>query len=257
MNARVSLTFGVALGLVALLLPASAVATEVEARELAQRAVAALPSTPFSAKITLTTPHGVRYLELKQKKREDGARLGYLEVVGPDDLAGIRHLFIEPTDGEPPQQYLKLTASRSIVRVSAETRAQPFLQSTFYIADLTEPPFDNYEYSFVGSVELHGRHCKLVEAKPKDPTNEIYGKIIIAIDPKDDLVLRRQFFDKKGEALKTWQVEKLVKVQGILTPLVQDMRNLQEGTESRLETTELEYGADIPDAVFTPDYLKR
>lgn len=235
----------------------AALAADAEARELARRAVESLPSVPFSAKITLTTPHGVRHLELKQKKRADGARLGYLEVVGPDDLAGIRHLFIEPTDGEPPQQYLKLTASRSIVRVSAETRAQPFLQSTFYIADLTEPPFEGYEYRFVGSVELQGRHCKLVEATPKDPASEIYGKIIAAIDPKDSLVLRRQFFDKAGAPLKTWQVEKLVKVQGILTPLVQDMRNLQEGTESRLETTELEYGAEIPEEVFTPEYLKR
>lgn len=259
MTARRTLRMSAVLGFAVWALAAgpAAAAGDAEAKDLARRAVDALPSVPFAAKITLTTAQGVRHLELKQKKRADGARLGYLEVVGPDDLAGIRHLFIEPTDGEPPQQYLKLTASRSIVRVSADTRAQSFLQSTFYIADLVEPPFEEYDYSMAGSVELHGRPCKLVEATPKNPDDAIYGKIVAAIDPKDNLVLRRQFFDKAGEPLKTWQVEKLVKVQGFWTPLIQDMRNLQEGSESRLETTEIEYEAAIPDEVFTPEYLKR
>jgi len=259
MIVRSSMTMAVVAVIIALFgfAPPAIANDAAEARELALRAVRALPDASFVAKITLTTNQGVRHLELKQMRREDGARLGYLEVTGPEDLAGIRHLFIEPTDGEPPQQYLKLTASRSIVRVSADTRSQPFLGSTFYIADLVEPPFDRYDYRTVGAVELHGRNCKLVEATPKTPGDEPYAKIVAAIDPRDNLVLRRQFYDDSGALLKTWQVEKLVRVQGVWTPLVQDMRNLKEGTESRLETTEIEYGATIPAEVFTPEYLKR
>lgn len=236
---------------------APAAFADSEAKALVQKAIDALPTVPFDAKITLTTANGPRFLELKQKKAADGTRMGYLEVVGPADLAGIRHLFLEPTNGEPPQQYLKLTASRSIVRVSADTREQPFLGSTFYIADLVEPPTEGYAYEFAGDVELLGRHCRLVEGTPKNPENEPYGKIVAAIDPRDNLVLRRQFFDDSGKLLKTWQVEKLVKMQGIWTPLVQDMHNVQDNAESRLEITEVVYNAEIPDEVFRPDYLKR
>jgi outer membrane lipoprotein-sorting protein len=245
------------LGAVAVLSGAPAAFADSEATALVKKAVESLPTVPFDAKITLTTANGQRFLELKQKKAADGTRMGYLEVVGPADLAGIRHLFLEPTNGEPPQQYLKLTASRSIVRVSADTREQPFLGSTFYIADLVEPPTEGYTYEFAGDVELLGRNCKLVESTPKDPENEPYGKIVAAIDPKDNLVLRRQFFDDTGKLLKTWQVEKLVKMQGFWTPLVQDMRNVQDNAESRLEITEVTYNAQIPDEVFRPDYLKR
>ena len=257
MSARTAKTICAVFGAVAVLSATPAAFADSAAKELVQKAVEALPSVPFVAKITLTTSNGPRYLELKQKKAADGARLGYLEVTGPEDLAGIRHLFIEPVDGAPPQQYLKLTASRSIVRVSADTREQPFLGSTFYIADLVEPPQAGYSYEFAGDVELLGRYCKLVEGTPKDPENEPYGKIVAAIDPKENLVLRRQFYDDSGKLLKTWQVEKLVKVQGIWTPLVQDMHNVQENVESRLELTEITYNVEIPDEVFRPDYLKR
>ncbi len=256
MIARTAVRMTVAVGLLVGGAATPALA-DAEAAALVRKAVDALPGVPFEAKITLTTADGSRYLELKQKKGSDGTRMGYLEVVGPQDLAGIRHLFIEPTNGDPPQQYLKLTASRSIVRVSADTREQPFLGSTFYIADLVEPPFDSYAYEFAGDVELLGRYCKLVEGTPKSPEDALYGKIVAAIDPKEQIVLRRQFYDAKGQLLKTWQVEKLVKVQGLWTPLVQDMRNVQENSESRLEITEIEYNADIADEVFTPAYLKR
>lgn len=226
-----------------------------DARELVQKVAEALPKVPFDARITLTTAQGPRLLELKQKVVE-GSRMGYLEVVGPDDLKGIRHLFIE-SKSEPPKQYLKLTASRSIVRVADEVRSQPFLGSTFYIADLVEPPLDAYTHTFVGDAEVGGRYCKLVQSTPKDAAKEIYGKIVAAVDPKDLVVMRREFFDKKGQALKVWQVEKIEKIDGIWTPKIQDMRNSQDKTESRLEVTSIEYNAKLDDQIFTPEYLKR
>ncbi|HYD49905.1 MAG TPA: outer membrane lipoprotein-sorting protein [Terriglobales bacterium] len=237
------------------LAPTAASAAEGDARALAQRASEALPKVPFEAKVKLTTPQGPRELELKQKV-VDGTRKGYLEVVGPADLKGIRHLFLEPKN-EPPTQFLKLTASRSIVRVADEVRSQPFLGSTFYIADLVEPPLDAYTHTFVGDAEVAGRYCKLVQSIARDPANEIYSKIVTAIDPKELVVMRREFFDKKGAPLKVWQVEKLEKIDGIWTPRIQDMRNTQDKTESRLEVVEIKYNAQLDDSIFTPEYLKR
>jgi hypothetical protein len=233
----------------------AALAADGDARELVQKTLEALPRVPFEAKVKLTTARGERILDLKQKI-VGGARMGYLEVIGPDDLKGIRHLFVE-SKTEPPKQYLKLTASRSIVRVADEVRGQPFLSSTFYVADLVDPPIDNFTHTFVGEAEVGGRFCKLVQSVPKDLTKEVYSKIVSAVDPKDLVVMRREFFDKKGNPLKIWQVEKIEKIDGIWTPRVQDMRNTQDKSESRLEVTEIKYNAPIEDSVFTPDYLKR
>jgi hypothetical protein len=227
-----------------------------QGRELIKKALEALPRVTFQARVKLTTEEGVRELELDQKII-DGGRRGYLEVVAPDDLKGIRHLFIEPADG-PPTQYLKLTGARSIVRVAEEVRAQPFLRSTFFIADLVEPHLDAYTYKVLDEgAEIGGRYCKRVESIPKNADKEIYGKIIACVDPKDHLVLQRELLDRAGKPWKVWQVENYKQIDGYWTPMVQDMHNSQENTESRLEVVRIKYNADLPDSIFTPEHLRR
>lgn len=235
---------------------ATAARADDEGRKLVEDAVNALPKATFVAKVKLTTAEGVRELELDQKII-NGARHGYLEVTAPPDLKGIRHLFIEPKDG-PPTQYLKLTGARTIVRVAEEVRSQPFLRSTFFIADLVEPHVDAYTYKSLGDgTEIGGRYCKRVESTPKNPAKEVYGKIIACIDPKDKLVVQREFFDRKGQPWKTWRVESFKQIDGLWTPMIQDMHNVQEKSESRIETVEIKYNTDLPDSMFTPDYLRR
>ena len=97
----------------------------------------------------------------------DGARATYLDVTAPDELSGIRFLFLEHADREP-EQFIKVAAAHNAVKVKDQVRKQPFLESDFYVSDLVEPPIDAYTYKFVGEEELLGRKTKLVEAVPKN-----------------------------------------------------------------------------------------
>ncbi|GIW41763.1 MAG: hypothetical protein KatS3mg076_2340 [Candidatus Binatia bacterium] len=227
------------------------------ARELFARTLEALPRIPFVARLRLTTDLGeTRELELRHKV-VGGARASYLEVVAPTNIAGIRFLFLEYPD-RPAEQYMKVTGARSSVRIASHVRRRPFLGSTFYVADMVEPRLDEFDYRFVeGEEKLLGRDCVLVEALPKDGHDALYGKIVFAIAPEERLVLRRNFFDKSGEPLKVWTVEKLEKIDGIWTPLEQRMRNVQEKTESTLVVESVRYNVEIDDTVFTPQYLLR
>jgi len=235
---------------------AAPAADEVNAAALVAKAIEALPKASFAAAVTLSTGEGApRTMALKQKYM-NGTRGGYMEVTGPADLAGIRHLFLEPREGRP-KQFLKMTASRSLVMVAEETREQPFLRSNFYVADLVEPPVDAYDYSYAGDTKIGDRNCKLVQSVAKNPKKEVYSKIIVAIDPQDLVALRREFFDKDGKLLKTLTVDKLEKIDGNWTPMLQTMKNAQDNSVSTLEVTSIKYGVDIEDSVFTPEYLRR
>jgi outer membrane lipoprotein-sorting protein len=224
-------------------------------RELVRRTIESLPQVPFVAELTLTTPKGDRQLQLSQKL-VNGDRKGYLEVVGPDDLKGIRHLFIEPETGRP-EQYLKLTASRSIVRVADAVRTQPFLGSTFYVADLVEPPIDQYEHKIIGETEVGGRSCTLVESVATNAKETVYAKIIVALDPKDLIPMRREFFDAEGKKIKVWTVNRVEKIDGFWTMMEQTMENLEENADSSIAVKKIKYNADLDDSVFTPEYLRR
>ena len=69
--------------------------------------------------------------------------------------------------------------------------------------------------------------------------------------------MRRQFFDKKGQPLKLWTVNKVGKIDGIWTIRDQTMENLQDKSKARLETPEIDYSVQLTDSMFTPAYLHR
>jgi len=238
---------------IAAALPARA--QEGDARDLLKRALDALPKAPFKATLKLTTPQGVRELELDHKL-VNGARASYLEVTAPPELEGIRFLFLEKVGG-PPEQYMKVAAAKTVVRIADEVRKQPFLGSTFYVADLVEPALDDFNYKYAGEFEVLGRKCMLVESTPKNPEKEVYSKTIYAIDPKDLLVLRRQFFDPKGAVMKVWTVEKVEKIDNFWTIMDQRMSNVQDNQQSRLDVEEVKYNVELPDSMFTPKHLLR
>jgi hypothetical protein len=230
-------------------------AQEEDAGALVKAVLDALPKVPFTSKLTLTSPQGDRQIALSSKRVGD-ARASYLEVVAPEALQGIRFLFLEK-DGAAPEQYIKVASARNAVRVADQVRRQPFLESAFYVSDMVEPDLSAYTYRFVGGDEIGGRACRLVEMKPKKPEGEVYSKTILALDPKDLLVMRRQFFDKKGELHKVWTVRKVEKVDGIWTMQLHEMDNLVEKITSRLQLNEIKYNVELSDAMFTPKYLLR
>jgi outer membrane lipoprotein-sorting protein len=227
-----------------------------DAHDLVRRVLDAAPKVPLTAKATLTSDRGwVRELALSRAHVND-YDAWYMEVTAPLDLKDTRFLLLDRAEGKD-EQFMYVPAVKRAMQVSSETRKQPFLGSDFYISDMVRPELDAFTYTFVGEEDVGGRHCKLVEAVPKKPEEELYSKTIAAIDPGDLLLVRAQFFDAKGKPLKTWTLEKVEKVDGIWTPLVQRMANVQDQHESRLTLTDIKYNVTLPDETFSRTHLSR
>ncbi len=226
------------------------------ARDLVKRVLDAVPKVPLTAKATLTSDRGwVRELALSRAFVND-ADASYLEVTAPLDLKDTRFLLFDRTQGRD-EQFMYIPTVKRAMQISDETRKQPFLGSDFYVSDMVRPELDAFAYRFVGEEKIGERATRLVEAVPKDPERELYGKTVSAVDPTDLLVLRVQFFDDKGTPVKVWTLEKVEKVDGIWTPLIQRMQALQDKHESRFTLTEVKYNADLPRDIFNRSYLTR
>lgn len=231
-------------------------AEEEGPHDLVRRVLDAVPKVPLTAQAKLTSDRGwVRELSLSRAFVGD-ADVSYLEVTAPFDLKDTRFLLFDRAQGRD-EQFMFVPAVKRAIQISDETRKQPFLGSDFYVSDMVRPELDAFSYRFVGEEKVGGRQAKLVEAVPKDPEHELYGKTVAAIDPADLLVLRVQFFDAKGTAIKVWTLEKVEKVDGNWTPLVQRMESLQDKHESRLTLTEVKYNADLPTDIFNRTHLTR
>lgn len=249
-----SAAFALAVALLALGSPARA--ESAEARELMQKAVEALPNASFKARVRLTGDYRADRVLTAEHKVVDGTRATYLEVVEPDFLVGMRFLFRQQP-GQPPKQHMRYIASKMPVLVAADTRAEPFLGSSFSLVDLVEPDLDAFTFELTGTDTVGGRRCKLVQATPKDPADEVYGKVVHCVDPETFVVLQREFFDPKGKKSKVWTGSKIEKVEGNWTVLDQRMRDVPRDVESRMEIVQIDYGVELPDSTFTTEYLTR
>ena len=256
MTSTRSRALAVAALLAACVQPSMAVAADPDAKELVSKVVAAIPKNSFSAKLTLSSADvAPRELQLN-RKFVDGAHGSYLEVTAPDELEGIRFLFIERAH-QPNEQYIKVKASRNPVRVQEGIRTQPFLGSAFYVSDLVLPEVDDFTYKYVGKDVVGGRSVTLVEMTPKDAEKAVYAKTVLALDPKDLLIMRREFFDKNGDKVKVWSIDKVEQIDGIWTLTGQEMQDLKSKAKSRLDVSDVTYNAELPDVMFTPKYLTR
>src|SRR5262245_19137890 len=100
--------------LLAVLAGGAVQADDADARALVGRVLEAIPKQSFVAKLTVSSPE-FSPRELQMSRKYVGNTHGsYLEVTAPEDLAGIRFLFLEPAH-EPNQQYIKIKASQNAV----------------------------------------------------------------------------------------------------------------------------------------------
>jgi len=234
----------------------AAAARADEAYDLVKRVLDAAPKATLTAKGTLTSDRGwTRELTVSRAHVND-YDAWYMEVTAPLDLKDTRFLLFDRAEGKD-EQFMYVPSVKRAMQVSSDTRKQPFLGSDFNISDMVRPELDAFTYTFVGEEDVGGHHCKLVAAAPKKPEEELYSKTIVAIDPNDLLIMRAQFFDPKGKALKTWTLEKVEKVDGVWTPLVQRMANVQDQHESRFTLSEIKYNVTLPDETFNRAHLAR
>lgn len=246
----------VLLSLLTLLLATSVSAAEEDARALIQRALDSLPNTTMKATVELSSSRGwTRNLDV-YGKRIDDAMCSYIEVTGPQDVKDTRFLFFERVNS-PDEQHMYIPMVKRAIQIADETRKQAFLGSDFFVSDLVAPELDSFDYKFAGDDEVLGRKCRLIEATPKQPENEVYSKSIGCIDTTDWIVLRMQLFDKKGELLKVSTIKKLEKIDGIWTPLEQEMVNVQDKTSSMITIKEIHYNIELPDDIFSRARLLR
>jgi len=236
---------------------AQATAPDDDARTLVKRVLDAVPDVPYVSRMELTTPGGlVREFTMSGKTLANGAEARYLEVTGPMNLKDTRYLFYDHSERRD-DQFMYLPFMRRIVRLSEKTRREPFLGSTFFVDDMIERQLDDYTYRFVGDDTVHQRTCRLVECTPKVPDKEPYGRMVVAIDPTDLVVMRAQLFDHDGKLFKVHTTETIEKIDGYWTPRLQTMQNVQDRDASQLSTLEIQYHAPIGDDLFREAYLGR
>jgi len=172
----------------------------------------------------------------------------FIKFTAPADIAGTAFLSWENAPGEDTQ-YLYLPALGRPRRIVSSQKNLSFVNTDFTYEDMQRRNPDKDEHTFIREDYFDARPCYVIESKPKD--NSQYSRRVSWVDKESRVIIRIDFYDKKGDILKVFKVTHLDKRDGIWTAVRTTMENLKEKHLTRMRVVEARYNQGLADEIFT------
>ena len=185
----------------------------------------------------------------------------YLSPKNIKDTAFLTYDYNDPALKD--NQWLYLPALRKVRRISAADRGDYFLGTDMTYEDIkleTRVSTADFNFQTIGTCDANGKPGLQIEGTPKTPeiARELgYSKTQSCIDNTIWMVRTSQFWDIKGNLLKTVTISNIEQIQGIWTQQNIDVENHKTGHSTGLTFSEVDYQSLVPDNMFTTNAIKR
>lgn len=160
-------------------------------------------------------------------------------------------------------QWLYLPALRKVLRISASDRGDYFLGTDFTYDDIkkeTKVGIEDYTWKTIGEEKVDGHRTFKVETTPVNQkvAKELgYGRVVRWVDAEIWIVRKSEFWDVRGNPLKTIHTKDIRKVQGIWTAHQFEAENQKTGHKTILTLSDVDYESKVADDIFTERALRR
>ena len=190
------------------------------------------------------------------KDDANGNSRSVIEFGEPASIRGTRFLTIQNAD-RANDQWIFLPSLPRVRRIAAQEGSSSFVGTDFSYDDIASADrktnLDNHR--LLREEILRGRNCYVIESIPID-TSYQYSKMIQWIDRENYVNYQVELYDRRGNQVKLLEVLELREEQGRLSPIVTRMTTLATGSSTSLNVVNLRYDANIPETVFTTNYLE-
>lgn len=183
-----------------------------------------------------------------------------LFFTAPANIRDTAVLTWDYPDTTEDDQWLYLPALRKVRRIPAADRGDYFLGTDFSFEDMKLDgqlsPAD-YNYSLVPK-QRDGYYHLSATPKTEAIAKELgYSRTEAVVDASNWIVVQADFWDARGEHLKTLIAEDIREVDGIWTRHRLLMSNHKTGHSTELLFSDVDYQSPIDDRIFTQQSLQR
>ena len=202
--------------------------------------------------------------------RESSRSLAITTLEVPDESLGDKSLvvFESPNDIkgtallsharilEPDDQWLFLPALKRVKRISSANKSGPFVGSEFAFEDFTALELNKYNYTWLREESLDGLQTDVVERSPRYE-NSGYSRQVSWVDQEVYQVRKVEFYDRRGDLLKTLVLGDYREYGGVWRPQRMEMVNHQTGKSTDLIYGEYLFNVGLEDGDFEKGRLTR
>ncbi len=175
----------------------------------------------------------------------------------PPDNRGTGFLIWDyATEGKPDDLWLYLPSLRQSRRMTTRDQDDAFMGSDLTFADMGQRRLDEDEHTLIGEGKFTKTNtpCYIVQSVPKEK-NSMYSKKVSCISKDNWLTLGIDYYDRKGELLKTQTIEWQEK-DGVYIYKEMVVKNVQTGHRTEVTFQEVEYNKGIEADLFSERYLR-
>ena len=179
---------------------------------------------------------------------------GIATITWPPDLKGI-HLLSWSYRTKDDDQWLYLPSLQRVKRISSRGKTGAFMGSEFAFEDLVNVFWiEKFTYKFVRDQKVGARDTWVAERYPTSRDSG-YSKQLAWIDKEYLAPLRIDYYDRKGQLLKSARIKGFTKYNGKWRADRIEMVNHQTGKKSNAVFKSRVLGKTFPDDTFAPGKL--
>ncbi|MEM8773018.1 MAG: outer membrane lipoprotein-sorting protein [Pseudomonadota bacterium] len=157
---------------------------------------------------------------------------------------------------DPDDQWLFLPALKRVKRISSANKSGPFVGSEFAFEDFTITELNKFTYAYLREEDVDGMMMDVIERFPRYEKSG-YTKQISWIDQEIFQARKVEFYDRRGELLKTLTLSDFREYDGIWRAHKFSMVNHRTGKETDLVYSDFEFKTGLDEGDFVKGVLQR
>ena len=200
----------------------------------------------------------------KERKREmtllrknvgpAGEQRYYIYFQAPADVKGTAFM-VWKYPAREDDRWIFIPAIQLVRRVAADDKRSSFVGSDFTYEDVSGREVADETHRLLGEEILDGRPVYHLESTPKARMD--YVRRLSRIDRERFLPLKEDYYDVRGELLRTFTADEVRDVGGHWTVTRRTMRNAQSGHRTEVTYDEVHHDVGVTEELFSERYLRR
>jgi hypothetical protein len=192
-------------------------------------------------------------LQIKERRTKNSTDVVY-QVLWPKERKGEAVLLRK--SGNRSASGVLFVPPDHIRMLAAGDMKEPLFGSDLAYEDVVENFFAWDQQTIVGTEEVDGVTCQILESKPGKNGRSIYGSVRSWIDTRRLVPLRVEKYSSSGQALRRIDTTRVVAVDGRQIPANLSVRRPGQNSATTLDGSRIKHGVTYTDREFTPDGLK-
>jgi len=190
-----------------------------------------------------------------EKENENVGDKSMIVFQSPRDVEGTA-LLSHAKILDPDDQWLYLPALKRVKRISSSNKSGSFVGSEFAFEDFTITELNKFTYKYVGEEEVGGMMMDVIERFPRYEKSG-YTMQKTWVDQEVFQPRQVEFYDRKGELLKTLTLSDYRDYDGVWRAHKLSMVNAQTGKETDLVYGDYVFKNGLDDNDFQQGVLTR